>query len=136
MKGEITHEGVVQEIHGSVVRVAIMQTSSCSTCEASASCHAAGLKEKRIDVDDAEAAARLSCGDRVLVAASRGMGRKAVWLAFGLPLVLLAAGIGLNATGLGEGVSFLIAVGALVVYYAALRMVRGRMEEAFKFHIR
>lgn len=136
MEGEIIHEGVVEEIRGRFVRVIVLQNSGCSTCEASVSCHATGLRERRIDVDDAEAASRLVRGDRVQVAASRSVGRKAAWLAFGIPLVLLAGGVGLNATGLSEGVSFLIAIGALAVYYAVLHLMRGHLKGALQFHIK
>ena len=134
MKGPIRYEGRVEEIDGNHVSVTILQNSSCDTCGASGSCRAAGLRERRVDVDAPDVVASLRTGDRVFVTADGCMGRRAVWLAFGVPLLLLAAGVCLNTTGLSEGLSLLVALVLLVIYYVVLAQMRG-MKRAFRFHI-
>ena len=65
------------------------------------------------------------------------MGRNAVWLAFGLPLVIMVLWIvaALNVLGLGEFASILGALGILAVYYALLACFKNRLSRHFSFWI-
>lgn len=134
-KGKITHEGVVESVENGHVRVRILQTSACSSCQVKAMCVSAEATEKVIDVWNAMGNHKV--GDEVVVCGSLTMGRNAVWLAFGLPLVIMVLWIvaALNVLGLGELASILGALGILAVYYALLACFKNRLSRHFSFWI-
>lgn len=134
-KGKITHEGVVESVENGHVRVRIIQTSACSSCQVKAMCASAEATEKVIDVWNAMGNHKV--GDEVVVCGSLTMGRNAVWLAFGLPLVIMVLWIvaALNILGLGELASILGALGILAVYYALLACFKNRLSRHFSFWI-
>ena len=65
------------------------------------------------------------------------MGMKAVWLAYGIPiLVLLAFILGLSALGVGEVAAALGGIGAIALYYLVLWLLRGRLQNEYVFTIK
>ena len=67
----------------------------------------------------------------------RGMGFKAVWLCYALPLVvLLAVLLGLVALGVREWVAGLSAIGATLLYYLVLALFRDRLSNEYTFYIK
>lgn len=136
MAEEFRHSGCVESIDGDNVRVRILQSSACSACQAKSLCKVSDVKEKFIDVNDPDAAARLSAGDSVNVVGTVGQGMKAVMLAFTVPLVLLlAVVIGCSALGFSDGTSAVCALAVLVPYYVVLFLLRGRLNRRFQFRI-
>lgn len=133
--GDACREGIVVGVSGSRVCVSVAQTEACGSCEAGSTCNAAGLRERRIEVEASDLADSLSAGDRVLVRASRGAGRSAVWIAFGLPLLLMAAGVSLNLFGVSEQLSMVVAIVLLAAYYVGLRFLRGHVEKRVRLTI-
>lgn len=131
---KIRHEGVVQQISGNHVSVRIVQTSACAACGARGACNASESKVQVVDVWDADPE-RYRVGDRVQVVGSYQAGMKAVVLGFGLPLLLLVAGILLNRTVVDDVMSVVIALAAIGAYYFVLWLLRGRMEKQFVFSI-
>ena len=83
----IKHQGIVEKIDGSHVTVRIVQTSACSSCSAKGLCNASESKEKQIDVY--EIGASYQIGEKVVLCGSTSMGMKAVFLSFGIPLLIL-----------------------------------------------
>ena len=130
-----SREGVVVAVHGTRVSVAVANTDACHGCEAGNTCQAAGLKTRRLDVDDAEHAALLRPGDRVKVRMARGTARRAVWMAFGIPLLLVAAGVSLNLFGVSEQMSFVCAIVLLALYYCLLRMLRKKVDKRMRLQV-
>lgn len=133
--GSSCREGVVVSVAGSSVRVSVAQTDACGGCEAGSTCQAAGLRQRHIDVDDEALAPTLSPGDHVRVRTARHTERSAVWLAFGLPLLLIACGVGLNLFGVSEQMSLVVALVLLAAYYLALRMLRRHVEKRVRLTI-
>jgi sigma-E factor negative regulatory protein RseC len=76
-------------------------------------------------------------GQEVQVLLKRSMGFKAVWLAYAIPLaVLLAVLLGLNAAGVGELASGLVAIGAVALYYLVLLLFRDKLRNEYSFYIK
>ncbi|MGL5958087.1 MAG: SoxR reducing system RseC family protein, partial [Phocaeicola sp.] len=88
MTNIIKHQGIVESIKGSDLQVRILQTSACSSCSAKGHCNAAESKEKLIDIKDATASS-YRVGQSVMIVGATSMGMQAVWLAFGIPFLLL-----------------------------------------------
>lgn len=132
--GKISHDGVVQQVCGTHVRVRIVQTSACAACGARGACNAGESKVKVVDVETPDAVL-FKAGDRVRVVGSYGSGMKAVALSFGLPLLLLVAGIMVNRLIMDEATAVVIALAVLGVYYFVLWLLRRRMAKEFVFSI-
>ena len=136
MSDIIEHQGTVESIVGSHIRVRIVQTSACATCAAHKFCNSSESKEKMIDVF-AKDAARYEVGQMVKVIGSTSMGMRAVLWAFGVPFIVLVAVlyVCILSTDGDEPLSALIAMGALSLYYLILYMCRDRMSKKFVFTI-
>ena len=135
MGADIRHEGVINSIDGQKVTVRILQASACSGCQASKICRAAESKEKLVEIE-MKGADTLSVGQTVTIAGEESMGMTAVMLAFGLPLLLLMAGLvtAVSVTG-SEKIGAAVALGILVPYYIVLMLLRKRRKKDFQFRI-
>ena len=137
MSDIIQHEGTVESIVGSHVRVRIVQTSACATCAAHKYCNSSESKEKMIDVYTKDAA-RYQVGQAVHVLGTTSMGMRAVLWAFGVPFVVLVAVLYATwmVTGGDEPLSALAALVSLALYYFVLYFCRDKMAKRFVFTIR
>ena len=137
MREIIEHQGVVTSVEGSHVRVNIVQVAACSGCKARTLCSSSESKEKLIDVYEVGAENRYSVGESVKVCGSLSMGKQAVRLAFGVPLLLTAGWMLLAMIGLE--MSELTSVGILAIilalYFYILYLNRKRMAKKFAFWI-
>ena len=135
MGADIRHEGVINSIDGQKVTVRILQASACSGCQASRICRAEDSKEKLVEIE-MKGADTLSVGQTVTIAGEESMGMTAVMLAFGLPLLLLMAGLvtAVSVTG-SEKIGAAVALGILVPYYIVLMLLRKRIKKDFQFRI-
>lgn len=135
MSTNIRHRGRVQKIQGTCVSVSILQVSACATCEAAQLCRSSESKEKVVDVQCADAAA-LTVGQEVTLVGSTGMGMKAVYLAYVIPLVLIMAAMGAaNALQQSMGRQALAALCVVAAWYWALYAMRGKLNNKFSFKI-
>lgn len=135
MAQDIRHQGTVDSIDGQKVNVRITQSSACGGCQARNICRAAESKEKVVEVLCADAAS-LHVGQEVTVAGAESLGLRAVAFAFGLPLLLLMAGLitAMALTG-SEKLGALCALAALAPYYIVLFLCRNRIKRDFRFRI-
>ena len=135
MSTKISHSGVVESIDGECVHVRIVQTSACAACKVAGYCNAAESKEKVVDVICKDAAA-YHVGQPVTVITSGQVAARALLWGFGLPFVVLVVVlvVMLQLTG-NEGLSALVALGALAPYYGVLWLMRDRMREQLSFAI-
>ena len=69
----IKHQGIVENINSSHIKVRIVQTSACAACSAKGHCASADTKEKIIDVTTGDASS-YQVGDRVIVFGELSMG--------------------------------------------------------------
>ncbi len=98
----------------------------CEGCGASGLCHAAADDRREIEADDL-----LGCaaGDRVRIEVPGGQVLRMSFLIYGLPLLLLLAGVGLGAVLIPAGPwrdpgSFLLAVGLAAAAFPVVRSDR------------
>ena len=131
----IKHRGIVEKIDGSHVVVRIVQTSACSACSAKGLCNASESKEKQIDVYEVNPAYRI--GEEVVLCGSTSMGMKAVFLAFGIPVLLLLAALFVTMR-ITDGDALLaaaVSLLAVVPYYVVLYLMKDKMNKTFSFVI-
>ena len=136
MGKKIEHQGIVESINGSHIRVKILQSSACSGCHAKSLCSAAESKEKIIDIYSA-VSGRYTVGDRVKVCGSETMGRNAVILSFGLPLVLMVLWVvvGTYMLHINEQLLFVGIIVLLAMYYVIIHSFRNKLSKNFAFWI-
>ncbi len=136
MNGNLEHKGIVLNISAERVDVSILSESACATCKVKGACGMSETEEKVVSIFTPEAP-MYQVGEQVVVSVSRSMGLKAIFWAYILPfLVLLASLLILLESGFPEATSGLISLGALVVYYVVLWLMRSRIEREINFNIR
>ncbi len=135
MADKISHSGIVESVESESVKVRILQTSACASCKVAGYCNASESKEKVVDVRGMGRSS-VRVGDKVTVTASRSVAARALLLAFGIPFAILVAV--LFATVIitsSETMGALVAMGALLPYYAVLYLLRDRLRNNITFHI-
>ena len=131
----IKHRGIVEKVEGSHVVVRILQTSACAACSAKGLCNASESKEKQIDVYEVNASYRI--GEEVVLCGTTSMGMRAVFLAFGIPMLLLlvALFVTMRVTDGDALVSSLVALFAVVPYYLVIYFMKDKLNKTFSFTI-
>lgn len=131
----VEHSGIVLSIKGKHLRVKIISSSACSSCQIKDKCMTSETKEKIIDIYESFPQG-LSIGDEVKVCCSEKMGTQAVIISFGLPLLLIIAGVMLNHFGISELSSVGIAIVILALYYAILWLLKNKIAKKFNFWVK
>ena len=137
MTDKIEHLGRIVLVEGSHVRVSIMQQAACAGCKARSMCTSSENKERFIDVYEPDALQKRHVGDVVNVCGALSMGKTAVRLAFGVPVLIIAVWLCVAVVflHLGEGMSVGILGVVLAVYFYILYINRGKMARKFAFWI-
>lgn len=135
MKGDIRHQGIVENVTGNSVRVRIVQTSACAQCHISGKCGASESKVKKVDVYTSEARS-LSIGDSVTVVAAGRSGLLAVVLSSVVPLltVIIVLAAVLAATD-NEAAAALCGTASLIPYYIILYLLRDKISRKVAFRL-
>jgi sigma-E factor negative regulatory protein RseC len=138
MRETIEHQGVIESVEGRHVRVNILQVAACSGCKARSLCASSESKEKIIDVYEDDAVMKYKIGEDVTVCGALSMGKQAVRLAFGVPVLLIVVWmlVAMVWLKLGELVSVGILALILALYFYILYMSRDRMAKKFAFWIK
>jgi len=136
MKEEtIAHEGVITKITDDEVQVKIVSMSACAACHAKSACTMSDQAEKLLTIPRPEGQ-ELHLFQKVNVVMSVGQGNRAAVLAYLVPIVLLLAVLFVClGLGLGEGLSALISIVALIPYYLILYLRRDRLKKRFEYII-
>ncbi len=132
----IEHEGTIDNINGNEYTIRITQSTACSECHAKNACIAADTKVKMVDVKDTSGLFKMN--ERVLLSGKASIGYKAVLWAFVFPLILLMGVIFVSVSlwHISELQAALVALLALVPYYALLYILRHKMSEKLAFTIK
>lgn len=138
MKDIIEHQGTIESIKDDHVVVRIVQHAACGSCKAKSMCSSSESKEKLIDVYEAGAALRRHVGDNVSVCGTLSMGKKAVYLAFGVPLLITTVWMMLSIAvlGMAELAAVGILAGVISLYFFILYLNRNKMAKKFAFWIK
>ena len=122
MNGTITgteqRPGVVTAISPDSVTVHLQQQSACCHCHARDLCVSTECRDLELRLESH--GQHFTVGQSVRIVAHRRVGRLAVLLAFVLPLLRLLLAV-------NEGVSALLALGLLTLYYLGLYTQRQRL---------
>ena len=131
---EITHEGIVQEVRDNNVIVSFVSQPACSSCNLKNSCSLAEGVIKNLEVSSS--GKLYKAGEKVLVVLQQSHGFRAVFLGYILPflIVLISLVILLKLTN-NEALAGLISISSLVPYYLILWILRGLINESFKFRL-
>jgi len=137
MKETIAHQGVIESIEGRHVKVNILQVAACSECKARSLCASSESKEKVIDVYEDDATLKYKIGESVMVCGALNMGKQAVRLAFGVPVVLIVVWmlVAMVWLKLGELMSVGMLAVLLAAYFYILYLNKDRMAKQFAFWI-
>ncbi len=119
------------------MRVNILQVAACSACKARSLCSSSESKEKIIDVYEDGAAMKYKSGEAVTVCGALSMGKQAVRLAFGVPVLVIVVWmlVAMVWLQLDELLSVGILAVLLFLYFYILYMNRDRMAKRFAFWI-
>ncbi len=133
---QITHKGRIVAIDPEVTTIEIVAESACASCHAKGLC---GLGEEKVK----QVLVRTSAwdphnvGDEVEVVLKKAMGYKAVFIAYGMPLVVLfVALMVLNALGVGELYAGLGALGAVALCYLVIFLFRNKISKDYSFFLK
>ncbi|MCR4582559.1 MAG: SoxR reducing system RseC family protein [Prevotella sp.] len=136
MSQKISHAGVIERIEGNSVRVRIVQTTACASCQIAGHCNASDQKVKHVDVKDVAETSALHVGQPVVVSASQAAANRALLLGFGLPFVLMVVVLMVVLSlKKDEAMAALAAVGVLLPYYFGLWLCRDRIGRKISFYL-
>lgn len=119
-----------------ITTIEILAESACASCHAKGLCGLGEEKVKQIQVRTSAWTPR-KVGDEVEVVLRKAMGYKAVFIAYGLPLVVLFVALMLlNSLGVGELWAGLGALGAVAVCYLVLFLFRNKISKDYSFFLK
>ena len=132
----ITHNGIIKDIDDSYYYVSIIAQSACVSCQVKGACNVSDMQEEIIEVPISGDRV-YEVEDRIEVLMEKSMGKRAVFLGYILPFLILLATliISLNIFD-DEGIAGLLAFGILFPYYAILYLMRNKLRETFVFKLR
>ncbi|NPD92722.1 SoxR reducing system RseC family protein [Xylanibacter muris] len=131
----ISHSGVVAAVDGDCVSVRIVQTSACASCKLSGHCNASEKKIKIIDAHNRDAGS-FKVGEKVVVGASVNIFRHSVFLAFVLPLIIMAlTGFVVARLYNDWDLGVLVSPIGLILYYILLYFLRDRLKRELVFTV-
>ena len=131
----VSHEGVITRITDDQLEIKIIAQSACAACHAKSACGMGEQAEKVLTVPKPEGR-DFQLFQKVNVIMSLGQGNKAAVLAYLVPIIVLLGVLFLClGIGLGEGLSALLAIAALIPYYIVLYLCRDKLGKKFEYRI-
>ena len=131
----ISHEGVITKITDDTLEIKITAMSACAACHAKSACTMSDQAEKVLTVPRPDRQ-EFHLFQKVNVIMAVGQGNTAAVLAYLIPIVLLLAVLfTCLGIGLGEGLSALIGIAALIPYYFVLYLRRDKIKRQFEYRI-
>ncbi|MCR5351270.1 MAG: SoxR reducing system RseC family protein [Bacteroidales bacterium] len=133
---EIAHRGRIVSITPEVTTVEIVSESACAACHAKGLCSLGESKVKRVEVQT-RGWDNYTVGQEVSVVLRATMGHKAVWIAYVAPLmVMIAVLLGILSAGGTELFAGLTAIGAVLLYYGVIWLLRNALRKEYVFNIK
>ena len=129
---ELVEEGIVTEIKNGIATVSVINSESCEECSAKIFCHT----ENNVRNVTAKDPYGVKAGDKVQISIKGRSVVAASFLLYGLPLVLLIAGIfiGMNYfTDNSELLSSLAGIAFVGIYFLAIHIISNSNRRKNKF---
>lgn len=131
----ISHEGIITEIGDDELKIKILSKSACAACHAKSACTMSDMAEKILTIPKPQNR-DFQLMQRVNVSMKVSQGNKAAILGYLLPFALMMAVLfTLIGCGLGEGLSALCSLAALIPYYIMLYLRRDKLKKQFDYEI-
>ena len=132
----VTHPGLIKSVDGSKAEVMVVANAACGTCEVKGACSVSESEEKIIEVD-LMPGDNYSPGQAVEVEMKQSLGNWAVLLGYFFPfLFVLGSLIIFINSGIDQGLSGLLSLLVLGVYYLLLYLLRGFLKSKFTYNVR
>ena len=132
----ITHIGKVIGIFRDTVTVAVESSEACGSCASRSACSLGVESKTRNILITTLEAENYTIGESVMVSTKTQMGLMAVALCYAVPAVVLVVAIALAVgCGVSEGLSALISLGSVALYYTALWLFRDKLSMKISFSI-
>ena len=133
---EITHKGRIVAIDPEITTIEIIAESACAACHAKGLCGVGEEKVKQVMVRTS-AWQPHQIGDEVEVVLKKAMGYKAVFIAYGLPLIVLFVVLTLlTQLGVPELYAGLGALGAVALCYLFIFLFRKKLSKEYSFYLK
>ena len=135
-KGTVSHTGRVLSVFRDTVTVTVESTEACGSCSSRSACSLGVQSNTRNILVQSPDAQSFSIGETVVVTTRTHMGLTAVVLSYVAPMVVLVAAIAVAVgVGVNEGVSALISLAAVGLYYAVLWLLKDKLAKKISFTI-
>ncbi len=132
----ICKEGIVRTVDGENVEVEITISSACSECHAKSICMPSDHKQETVTAKSLYGE-HFEVGDKVNLVLKGSAGRKAVIIAYLLPLiVLMAALFGSYLIFHNELASVIACLLFIVIYFIILKRKSKKIEGEFEFYVK
>ena len=132
----ICKEGIVRTVDGENVEVEITISSACSECHAKSICIPTDTKRETVMAKSLYGE-HFDIGDKVQLVLKGSAGRKAVVIAYLLPLiVLMVALFGSYLLFHNELISVIICLAFVVLYFFILKKQSKKIEGEFEFYVK
>src|SRR5210317_1608689 len=83
----VEHQGVVEKVDESLVRVGFVSHSACSGCHARGACSLSDVESKYVEVERGDN--EYVIGEKVNILLQQRQGFKALWLGYVLPFIIM-----------------------------------------------
>ncbi len=134
LKDTIEHEGIIKQISGNTIKVEIIKTSACNTCEAKKQCCVTENSTKIIDIITTDS--NFSLNDKVNVYLPRHLAVKALFLAYIIPFFcIIITLLSVNFLTKNEIKAGLASIGILIPYFIILKIFNKRIQIKYNFKI-
>ena len=132
---DIKHKGRITAISHGEITVTILTKSACASCEAKGMCNSFEMKDKEVYVNYF-GHETWAVGEDVNVTMKPSMGRKAVFVGYVIPLLvlILAMTVAANLTT-NEAIIGASSIGAVGIYFLLLWSFRKKLNNTFTFSI-
>ena len=131
----IVHNGIIKDIDDSYYYVSIIAQSACVSCQVKGACNVTDMQEEIIEVP-VSGGKVYEVGDRVEILMGKSMGKKAVFLGYILPFIILLTTLIISVNIFSdEGIAGLTAFGILIPYYLILYLFKNKLRNSFEFRL-
>ncbi|MDO4496774.1 MAG: SoxR reducing system RseC family protein [Bacteroidales bacterium] len=134
MSNGVSHDGIVKDIQGRMVTVQFVQSSACSGCHAKHLCTSGESKSREVIAECWGHSFQV--GDAVTISVSHQLARRAMWYAFGLPVVLLVLALFPLIAWVGDLGACAGEIILLSIYYTIFYFMRNKLEKQVCFVVR
>lgn len=130
----IEHVGVVETVSEKTICVTISSSSACGSCHAKGACSMSDQELKQVFLPNI--GQDVVVGETVNLVIKASTGLKSVLLAYVIPVILLVTGLGIYSVVFkSEGLSAILALLTIIIYYLLLYLFRRRLERRFVMKI-